>query len=305
MSATATLPKDVADYLERVRAELADLPAEERDELTADVEAALLDAASDSVVPLAEQLGSPERFAGELRAAAGIAPRASAVAGTPMLMRLARRVEPLLAGARDLAPIWWALRGYVAVAAIALLVGADWSARMAVLPRFAGASAGGRAVDVLIVLAAVALSIWIGRRAGRRMLPLDAALAIAIIPVLVQLSDPPRPIASYAQPIGYFAPPQTLVYDGAAVANVYPYDRRGRLLHDVRLYDGSGRSLDVGTVAYGTDPLRRAVRTADGRVLNAFPIRYFEPGTRRVAKPNAGPPVDAPPIVTPALGPRH
>jgi hypothetical protein len=74
------------------------------------------------------------------------------------------------------------------------------------------------------------------------------------------------------------------------VQNVYAYDRRGRLLHDVRLFDQNGNPLDVGARAAAADPLRRLVRTRGGRrVLNAFPIRYFEPGTRRVAHPNAAP----------------
>jgi hypothetical protein len=76
--------------------------------------------------------------------------------------------------------------------------------------------------------------------------------------------------------------------DGAPVQNVYPYDRRGRLLHDVRLYDQDGRPLNIGR-GQG-DPNRRLVVTRRGTtVLNAFPIRYFEPGTRRVAHPDAVP----------------
>ena len=46
------------------------------------------------------------------------------------------------------------------------------------------------------------------------------------------------------------------------------------------------------------------LRTATGEaVLNSFPVRYFEPGTRRVANPVAGPQVTPPDVVTPSLRP--
>jgi hypothetical protein len=295
----AAHPQDVAAYLERVRSELADLPPEERDELLADVEASLLDAASDSVVPLAEQLGPPERFAGELRAAAGLAPRGGAPRATePARDRLLRRLAPLLGTARDLAPIWWALRGYVAVAGLALLTGAEWSTRMPVLPHLAG----GRWGDLAIVMAAIGLSLWAGRRWGRRMVPVNLVLAVAAVPVFVHLSNPPR----YESPYTYYEPyqPQAsgLTLGGVNVRNIYPYDRDGRLLHDVRLYTSSGRPLNIGSADPTIDPRRRQITTATGTTaLNAFPIRYFERGTRRVARPGAGPKVRTPRIITPPL----
>ena len=74
MNATVALPPEVAAYLDQVRAALADVPAEERDELLADIEISLLEGAADSSDPPEARLGPPERFAQELRAAAGIAP---------------------------------------------------------------------------------------------------------------------------------------------------------------------------------------------------------------------------------------
>ena len=76
--------------------------------------------------------------------------------------------------------------------------------------------------------------------------------------------------------------------DGLPVRNIYPYDAHGRLLHDVRLYDQNGRPLDIGRGA--TDPNRRPVFNRNGaRLFNAFPVRYFDPGTNRVAHPDAVP----------------
>lgn len=294
MSATAMPPKDVADYLERVRAQLADLPAEERDELMADVESSLLDAASDSVVPLAEQLGPPERFAGELRAAAGLAPRpGAATAHEPLSARLRGVARELSERTRDLAPLWWVARGYIAVAALALLIDSQWSIRLAALPKLvpdAEASA-------VIVLAAMSASVWIGRRFGRRMLAVDALLVVVAIPVLVHISNPPGFEGQYMY--YEFEAPTPVSHFSMRVDNLYAYDRQGRLLQDVRIYDNVGRPMNIGARRRSADPHRRRVRTTTGAVaLNAFPIRYFERGTRRVERPSAGPQIDVLPLAT-------
>jgi hypothetical protein len=91
-----------------------------------------------------------------------------------------------------------------------------------------------------------------------------------------------------------------LVNSGVPVDNIYPYSRDGKLLHDVFLYDGTGSPLNVRP--HAPDPDRRVPATANGVPLfNVFPIRYFEPGTTRVAFPNAGPPVAIPLLTTPPL----
>jgi hypothetical protein len=114
----------------------------------------------------------------------------------------------------------------------------------------------------------------------------------AAVPVLDRAADAP-PVPQIYEVV---APPSPgLVFDGVAVENVYPYDRSGRLLHDVRLYDSRGRPLEL----MSSDPDRRPVRERNGaRAFNAYPIRYFEPGTRRVARPNAGPEIEPAPLRT-------
>jgi hypothetical protein len=94
--------------------------------------------------------------------------------------------------------------------------------------------------------------------------------------------------------------PSGLVYEGQPVENIYAFDRRGRLLYDVRLFMGDGRPLEVGVAP--EDPNRRAVRTRGGDLaFNAFPIRYFEPGTKRVADRAAGAPARPGPLSTKPL----
>jgi hypothetical protein len=92
-----------------------------------------------------------------------------------------------------------------------------------------------------------------------------------------------------------------LQLDGRTVTNIYPYSRDGKLLHDVLLYDGIGRPIQL---ALGPDPLRRSTRGTNGQVLaNVYPIRYFAPGPtpRHVSHPNASPRGHVPKIATPAL----
>ena len=65
MTTLKTPSPDVLEYLQAVRATLADLPPDERDELMVDVETALLEAAEESERPLASRLGPPEDFAAD------------------------------------------------------------------------------------------------------------------------------------------------------------------------------------------------------------------------------------------------
>ena len=58
--------------------------------------------------------------------------------------------------------------------------------------------------------------------------------------------------------------------------------------------------MPVDTLQRG--PNRRYLVTRRGqRLYNSFPVRYFDPGTSRVAHPNAGPVVRIPNILTPPL----
>ena len=120
MSMTTGLPPNVAEYLDALRAELADLAPEERDDLLSEVEPSLLEAAADGDEPIAARLGSAADFAADLRASAGLpaAPRSAPprtglraavreLAGHPAAVRAVRVL-------RELAPVWWVARAYVA-----------------------------------------------------------------------------------------------------------------------------------------------------------------------------------------------
>jgi hypothetical protein len=311
----ASITPDVSTFLVEVRAELSDLSPEERDDLMAEVEASVIESASDSPIPIAERLGQPAQFASELRAAAGL--RASVdnlEAGPDALDRLRdfvrraaddRRVRATRSALAVMAPIWWVARGYLVVAAFALATRAGWSVRHSAVPSW-----GGGANGVAVLAVATLVSCWLGLRhlqhAPARLA--SAALSVvavaAIVPVAHHLQEPSRAelldqaLAAQARyQLATSAPQRGLAFDGVPVDNLYPYSRDGRLLHDVLLYDGAGRPLDLG--ADVRDPNRRVLVTGRGaRIFNSFPIRYYDPGTKRVAHPNAGPPVRPPTIKT-------
>lgn len=283
---TGTVSDDVRAYLDRVRGRLDDLPAEEREDLLADVEPSVLESAEDSEAPIAQRLGPPERFADELRAAAGLPPRAPAAEPATPRPSLRARVaaHPLVrrsrGPAKELAPLWWAVRGGVAAVLLTLPFG----------------PAGAALVAVAVVGAVVSLVI------GLRRLPrtpagvaVNVLLALAALPVAVFVLDQVRDAATvvaYAEPVL----PGGLSLDGQPLDNVYAYDRKGRLLYDVRLFDAAGRPLDIGG-AGNPDPARRVPRTRTGTpAFNAFPIRYFDPGTTTVANPSAGSPLAPEPL---------
>jgi hypothetical protein len=307
---TFPLPPDAAEYLAAVRARLADLPADERDDLLADLETSLIEEPGEGTV--SARLGPPERFADELRAAAGLQPGIAAPRGPGIRERLAAlAAHPRVAAARgwlvELAPIWWLVRAYVAAGLVALVAGIGWSAEHPELPRFSSATG-----TTLVLAALVGASLWLGVRSRRHpgeavhrrvRLAVNAVLAVALLPVALHVWNGRARFTEVI--VSEPAPPQPgLTYNGAPVTNLYPYARSGRLLQDVLIYDGSGQPIDVGVGV--ADPDRRVLVTAAGsRVFNSFPIRYFEPRTTLVAHPYASPPVALPNVLTPPLAPRR
>ena len=298
---SAIADAQVRDYLDAVRARLADLDAEEREHLLSDTEASLLEAAEDDVeLPLEVRLGPPERFARELRAAAGL-PEAPPEAKRPgLITRMAahRRVLAARGVARELAPVWWVARAFVALTVAAQLFGDDWSVRYPVLTSVLGEPLGW-----LLLLGAIAGSVALGRReraaSARWPAVLNLTLALATAWVLMAMSANSGAAGPSVVYVGAPVEPG-LLFDGRRIDNVYPYDRAGRLLQDVRLYDETGTPLDVRP---GEGRPRRVVADRSGeRLFNTFPIRYFDAGTRRVRRPRAGALSDPPRrIVTPPV----
>jgi uncharacterized membrane protein len=287
---TDDTPAEVEAYLAAVRATLSDLPPAERDDLLAEVESSLREAADDTG-SIGARLGSPEEFAAELRAAAGLHESPLDAPGESIRQTFERLLShPRIADAGrvaiELAPIWWVARAYAVVAGVAVLaVPVIGSGEVAVAP------------FLLAVVVSVALGLRSRNQGGglrRTALAANIACVALAVPAIGPLSE------SALNPPSYVTIPQPypvpgLAYNGARVQNIYPYSRDGKLLHDVLLYDAAGGPLEIDAFR---DPNRRLLRTStNASILNSFPIRYYEPNTVRVAHPNAGPPVRTPKIL--------
>jgi hypothetical protein len=283
---SATLSDAAAAYLAALERELADLPPDERAELLEEVEASLQDAGEDPEATL----GSPARFAAELRASAGLPPAPTLPAPPKESAWTRFKRDPAVRSAyarlRELAPIWWVIRAFALLAVFTLGTRESYGVPF---PRLTGY----KALDVILVALAIGVSIalgFAGRRYPGRLRPLRIAANLALLACVAFLPEFADQVRDRSTQYVYLSPSVTpgLAVSGVPVTNVYPYDTKGRLLHDVRLYDQNGRALEIGRGA--TDPDRRPVFGKKGRaIFNAFPIRYFQPGTNRVAHPNATP----------------
>jgi hypothetical protein len=144
---TRTVPVEVQAYLRRVR----------------------------DRAPVELRLGPPERFADELRAAAGLPPRAGAAPARIHLRDRARALAPHL---RTAAPLRWVAAAYAGLATV-------------------GMSEGGQRAQVTLALAVAAVLLAAAVTAARRRPPrwLTVGLAIAVLPVVVALAGRPATIA--------------------------------------------------------------------------------------------------------------
>lgn len=291
MTGTTLERPDVAAYLAAVRSALADVPADERDDLLADVEASLLESDGETMTR------PPEAFAAELREAAGLVASEPSPHRWVALLDRARMLTDRLR-LRELSPLWWVVRAYVAVAFFSL------ASAGSIEPLGLGNSQTGFAdTSLLLFLLAATASIWLGFRTRdgsenlrRTVLAANVLLVLALVPVVPNSLDGLRSASS----VYVVEPPPGVSIDGVPVRNLYPYSRDGELLQDVLLYTEQGAPLELVT---GTDDIdRRLLETTAGTLLfNSFPIRYYDPGTRVVGRPELGPPVGIPTVTTPAL----
>ncbi|MFC4020540.1 hypothetical protein ACFOW4_21725 [Micromonospora sp. GCM10011542] len=267
------MEQEIADYVARVRAALADLPPARRDELTEDLPDHLAEVAAEAEGSLVDRLGEPEAYAAELRAAAGAPPSgrnldqrvaAAVVRVRGRLRALDTRLGPPLGYAtasdflRLLRPGWWVLRGYLAAMLVTVM---STGGTFGLLPRFGGELIAGLVMLVAFVLA----SIWLGRRSANlsrwprsAMQVASAALVVFALAAVVNAED--RAGYLNRDPYGYDQMSVDNPYD--RVRDVFVYDSEGRLVENARLFDQNGDPIRLGypdCSPYGVDdkPLLR------------------------------------------------
>jgi hypothetical protein len=297
--------QEAQSYLDRVGAALADLPEEDRADLLDELGTHVDEIAAEGTSSLEARLGSPEDYAAELRASAGLPPAGSRGGASAALRARLQRVTEhrQVVLARDflgvLHPAWWVLRAWVVVGLVAMWPGQTtptWADAAPFVPRV-----GTPGLGLLVLLAAVVASVQLGRRslsggAHAAVVVLNVGAALLLLPVLVSLGESTSPNYVYVDSgPREVVPPEGVYSAGTQVWNIYAYDAAGRMLHDVRLYDQEGKPLSLG-LAF--DPTKQQTLDAAGqKVDNAFPYRYVDPTTGDVVDPEAAPPIVAPPLL--------
>ena len=314
---------DVDRYLKEVAPHLGALPPEERADLLDDLAQHLREIAAEPGPPLAERLGSPETYAAELLASAGVAP--SAHPPRPLLGRissLAARARATSVGREVvrlqpvLRPAWWVARAYLAVSLLSALEqqgsypGFPW-------PRLAGSEALG----LLAVLLAIPLSVRLGqlRLGGTARLAVVGVNVVLAVFALTLLDRAGTPEVHYVEA---YTGPQVAANrgclstgDGRRITNLYAYDSEGRLLDPVLLYDQNGQPID--NLCPEFDERGRRLSTEyrqdvnGAPVVNAFPRRqaaYLQPEPPfprpgSTVQPESTVPVKPPAVVVPKLAP--
>ncbi|GAA2067067.1 hypothetical protein GCM10009839_93630 [Catenulispora yoronensis] len=273
------LEDEVAAYAAEVRAQLVDLPPADSAELLEDLEDHLREVAAEDVGALRERLGAPATYARELRQAAGLpgpgearAAAASAPGGWRVLTRavrhgladrgrrVERRVRSTEAGRQvldflpSLTPAWWVFRAWVLVRVLEVLTGnVNLWQDFAVIPRV-GES---RLVGLVALLLAIPASVYVGRYGlgdgWRRRLLIAGETVLGIFAFTILVSGAvsandhsgSQPYANYAySPQGYYSSAD-LNENGGPITNLFVYDKDGKLLDGVYIYNQDGQPVNV------------------------------------------------------------
>ena len=304
---------------------LADLPSRDRSELLSDISDAIAElgeAAASDYDLLVARLGPPVEFAREIRRSAGggtglgggavdaglppatATPVPAAPAEPPRILQAGSRA--LRWTGRTLEPLWWLLRAFAIVVVLAFF--------------FRGSSSsgflGGVAIAVLVASvvhgahvrrdrSADSPSTELARGAGILISGFVALWFLFVMAVSVPFSSVRTTSYDGPAPSPNLGMSAVLVGPQGPIENIYAFDADGNRLRDVRLYDQNGEAISIGEFA--DEPERRTpVDVRNAAAYNAFPVRYFDPGTRVVADPDAGWPASPPPLsgkVKPALTP--
>jgi len=264
----------IDEYLAGVRAALSDLPSHVVDELLEDLPDHLAEVTSEEDGSLVERLGPPAAYAAELRAAAGLeAPAAKR--GNPRLVAayarlrsvsgvVDRRVGRLMGYdrasefARLLRPAWWIVRGWVVALLLGLLFVGDHGLRPT------NSSGSGKVLGILLLVACVLGSIWLGRRTpglgrrARRVVAVTSAfLGVAALAFAVSIDDQLTSWHQqrYQESVSVAVPPPDDPYpwrflDEVAGKGVIEkgYDEYGRAI--IIVHDGSCYRVDQSTMMH-------------------------------------------------------
>ncbi|QJU52694.1 hypothetical protein SCB71_04930 [Herbiconiux sp. KACC 21604] len=287
---TATLDKSITDFAAAVRRHLYDLPLEDIDDLTDGLEADLSEQASDEQGDL--HLDDPASYAEELRASAGLPPRASST--VPLRRRMRQRLDELEATTRRitrstrlgshlvdfalaLRPVWWVLRGWVVYQLLTVVL----LGRSALVPS--------DLIMWVLLFACIALSVQWGRGRWapgsflRVLRTVVSVVAIVALPFVMGWTvGQARANDGSSYDVAY-PDPTELWFDGERVTNIFGYDAEGNPVTNIQLFDQDGDPLvTIGSAlvyeefddgAGGTTVPVPYASSSRGYIWNVYPLR--------------------------------
>lgn len=241
-------------YLDEVRSHLADLPADERDDLLEDLESHVHEVAAATDGPLDAVLGSPAGFAAELRASAGLAATAGGAPGVVARLRLRtdtlRRhpwTRAVVAFLPELRPAWWVARGWLLVWLLAEATGGD--ASWFPLPEVWGNAFLGLVATVPVVGWSVRWGrnpspprwFWVINACAvlGALFMLDAARHRDAATEYITVDTPAPSFTPDGEPIVLWRP------DGTPITGLDAYGTDGQVLDGVTIVDQDGRPIAV------------------------------------------------------------
>ena len=250
----STATSELDNYVTAVHAALADLSDAEREDLLDDLPQHLADLQADRGGALTDLIGTPEAYAAELRATAGLEPTpgvhpwrqslrsrlAAADAQLGALLRYDRFVDLL----RALAPAWWLLRAYLVVQ-VCTRANHRFGSH-ALVPQLAGS----RALGVVVLVGACAGSVWLGRRGVTRewQRVVGVLLGLALLGFGVALVHRIDETATVYVGDDSYTDDST-----SGISNIYPVGPDGTVLQNVRLYDQDGNPVVLGNAVCADD----------------------------------------------------
>ena len=238
-----TLTKAQAEYLDRVRDELVDLPQDDLDEVIQDLQAHLVEL-DDS--DLGAELGTPQEFAHEFRISAGLEGPLQTRRPTRFRSALSRLEERLTSGSRRLRdltrwqtirPLWVWTRGWVLVGAWSILYYEE-GLRHFPIPSLGYSSLAG----LVFVAIATAISVWVDREQNTdaRRIGTWTFSTLAGLGLLATLFNPlPDPRTQFVE---VFEPYEMISPTGKPIHNIYAFDLDGNPV-EVLLFDQDGEPL--------------------------------------------------------------
>jgi hypothetical protein len=291
---TLAAAERIRAFADAVRAQLADLPPDDVEDLVDGLIGDLTDQAADNDGEI--ELGDPAAYAYELRSAAGLPERGPlVVTKTPWHERIAAiagrwvgRIRSSMFGAwlldllTSLRPVWWVLRGVTLAALFAMPAGLG--------PLTASGFAGFPSQVFFWALVATVILIsvqwgrgrWLPRNRLRHVRTVASIIALLFLPTLsgyaATILSAPANHGTY-----YAPPPQGLLLDGVQVGNLFVYDKDGNPIEGAQIYTNRGTPLNLfGGESQYADGVRPAengtttvpFRDAQGQpVWNVYPLQ--------------------------------